>query len=123
MAYTFDIDNGLPIKTWYEDKKDVELYKISGILKFLATTKDVRSFIRKFVKRNEIVYDEAMNIIKNFENKKIKINNYQDVLDNIMKEIEMVRKQRQIENDIFQKQIELLERNIMYNELFYLSVI
>ena len=50
------------------------------------------------------------------ENKKIKINNYQDVLDNIMKEIEMVRKQRQIENDIFQKQIELLERNIMYNE-------
>ena len=75
LAYTFDIDNGLPIKTWYEDKKDVELYKISGILKFLATTKDVRSFIRKFVKRNEIVYDEAMNIIKNFENKKIKINN------------------------------------------------
>ena len=51
------------------------------------------------------------------EIKKIKINNYQDVLDNIMKEIEMVRKQRQIENDIFQKQIELLERNIMYNEL------
>ena len=50
------------------------------------------------------------------ENKRIKINNYQDVLDNIMKEIEMVRKQRQIENDIFQKQIELLERNIMYNE-------
>ena len=40
----------------------------------------------------------------------LKINNYQDVLDNIMKEIEMVRKQRQIENDIFQKQIELLDK-------------
>ena len=75
LAYTFDINKGLPIKTWYEDKKDVELYKISSILKFLATTKDVRSYIRKFVKRNEIIYDEAMKIMKNFENKKIKINN------------------------------------------------
>ena len=75
LAYTFDINKGLPIKTWYEDKKDVELYKISSILKFLSTTKDVRSYIRKFVKRNEIIYDEAMKIMKNFENKKIKINN------------------------------------------------
>ena len=74
LAYTLDIDNGLPIKTWYEDKNDIELFKISGILEFLAKTGDVRNYIRKFVKQNEIAYEEAMNFIKTFENKKNKIN-------------------------------------------------
>ena len=74
LAYTLDIDNGLPIKTWYEDKNDIELFKISGILEFLSKTGDVRNYIRKFVKQNEIAYEEAMNFIKTFENKKNKIN-------------------------------------------------
>ena len=74
LAYTLDIDNGLPIKTWYEDKNDIELFKISGILEFLAKTGDVRNYIRKFVKQNEIAYEEAMNFIKTFENKKNRIN-------------------------------------------------
>ena len=73
LAYTFDIDNGLPIKTWYEDKNDIELYKISGILEFLAKTGDVRHYIKKFVKKNEIIYDEAMNLIKKLENNKKKL--------------------------------------------------
>ena len=64
LAYTLDIDNGLPIKTWYEDKNDIELFKISGILEFLAKTGDVRNYIRKFVKQNEIAYEEDMNFLK-----------------------------------------------------------
>ena len=75
LAYAFDIDNGLPIKTWYEDKDDVELSKIIKILEFLAKTKDVRKYIKKFVKENEIIYEDAMNYIKNFENKNKTINN------------------------------------------------
>ena len=70
LAYAFDMDNGLPIKTWYEDKDDVELSKIIKILEFLAKTKDVRKYIKKFVKENEIIYEDAINDIKNFENKK-----------------------------------------------------
>ena len=74
LAYAFNIENGLPIKTWYEDKNDIELFKISGILEFLAKTGDVRNYIRKFVKQNEIAYEEVINFFKNFENKKNKIN-------------------------------------------------
>jgi len=69
LAYTFDIDNGLPIKTWYDDKNDTELYKIITILEFLSTTDDVRYYIKKFVKKNEIIYNEAFDIINTFTDK------------------------------------------------------
>ena len=75
LAYSFDIDNGLPIKTWYEDKNDIELYKINDILEFLSTTDDVRNYIKKFVKKNQIIYEEAINFIKSLENKNILENN------------------------------------------------
>ena len=71
LAYAFDIDNGLPIKTWYENKDDNELTKITKLLEFLSETKDVRKYIKKFVKENEILYEDAIIFIKNFENKKI----------------------------------------------------
>ena len=64
MAFSFDNDNGLPIKAWYEDKADKELNKIFKILEFLSKVKDVRNFIKKFVDNNEINYDAANEIIK-----------------------------------------------------------
>ena len=64
IAYTFDSDNGLPIKTWIEDPNDRELMKLVPILEFLSKTKDVRKFIDQFVYNNKILYDEAMEIIK-----------------------------------------------------------
>ena len=91
IAYTFDADNGLPIKTWIEDPEDRELMKLVPILEFLSKTKDVRKFIDQFVYNNKILYDEAMEIIKIKElidmkdnkNKKENINNKNDIdLDN-----------------------------------------
>ena len=64
IAYTFDSDNGLPIKTWIEDPEDKELMKLVPILEFLSKTKDVRKFIDQFVYNNKILYEEAMEIIK-----------------------------------------------------------
>ena len=64
IAYTFDSDNGLPIKTWLEDPEDKELMKLVPILEFLSKTKDVRKFIDQFVYNNKILYEEAMEIIK-----------------------------------------------------------
>ncbi len=81
LAYAFDSDNGLPIKTWYEDKKDNELEKIFPILEFLSKTKDVRMYINKFVKNNEIIYDTANELIKNI-NEKNKTNN-NNIINNI----------------------------------------
>ena len=64
IAYTFDSDNGLPIKTWIEDPDDKELMKIVPILEFLSKTNDVRKFIDQFVYNNKILYEEAIEIIK-----------------------------------------------------------
>ena len=64
IAYTFDSDNGLPIKTWIEDPDDRELMKLVPILEFLSKTKDVRKFIDQFVYNNKILYEEAFEIIK-----------------------------------------------------------
>ena len=64
IAYAFDADNGLPIKTWVEDPKDKELMKLLPILEFLSKVKDVRKYIDSFVYGNEILYEEAMEIIK-----------------------------------------------------------
>ena len=83
LAYSFDNDNGLPIKAWYEDKNDNELDKVYTLLEFLSKVKDVRNFIKKFVNNNEINFDIANEIIKLYNNtinefvsgKKILINN------------------------------------------------
>ena len=80
IAYTFDSDNGLPIKTWIEDPDDNELMKLVPILEFLSKTKDVRKFIDQFVYNNKILYDEALEIIKmkeliDMQNNKNKIDN------------------------------------------------
>ena len=70
LAYAFDSENGLPIKTWYEDPDDKELKKIEPLLIFLSKTKDVRKYIDKFVYDNEILYNDAMNIINFYEKNK-----------------------------------------------------
>ena len=82
LAYAFDSDNGLPIKTWYEDKKDKELEKIFPILEFLSKTKDVRMYINKFVKNNEIIYDTANELIKNINEKNKTNNNNKNIISN-----------------------------------------
>ena len=64
IAYTFDSDNGLPIKTWIDDQDDRELMKLVPILEFLSKVKDVRKFIDQFVYNNKILYEEALEIIK-----------------------------------------------------------
>ena len=64
LAYSFDSDNGLPIKAWYEDRNDTELERVYILLEFLSKVKDVRIFVKKFVNNNEINFDVAKEIIK-----------------------------------------------------------
>ena len=82
LAFAFDSENGLPISSWFDDPADKELINIQPLLEFLANTKDVRKYIKKFVKNNIINYEIANKIIKeskiknNFENNnKIENNN------------------------------------------------
>jgi hypothetical protein len=64
IAYTFDCDNGLPIKTWVEDPNDKELMKLVPILEFLSKTKDVRKYIDKIVYNNKILFEDAKELMK-----------------------------------------------------------
>ena len=82
LAFAFDSENGLPIKSWYDDKNDNEFENISILLEFLAKVNDVREYIYLFVENNEIKYEEAFKIINlikknitNINNKELNINN------------------------------------------------
>ena len=68
LAYAFNAENGLPIKTWYDNRNDTELNKIMPLLIFLSNVKDVRRYIQLFVDENEINYDDANELIKRNEN-------------------------------------------------------
>jgi RNA polymerase II subunit A small phosphatase-like protein len=64
LAFAFDTENGLPITSWFDDPVDKELINIQPLLQFLANTKDVRQYIKQFVKNNIINYEIANKIIK-----------------------------------------------------------
>ena len=62
MSYCLNHENGLPILSWFDDKKDRELYNITPILEFLSLVPDVRSYINKFVVEDEICYKNVKNV-------------------------------------------------------------
>ena len=75
LAYLLNSDNGLPILTWFDDKYDQELYKITPVLEFLNEVPDVREYINKMVVNNEISYINARKVINDYHGKNKKKNN------------------------------------------------
>ena len=63
VSYALHTDNGLPIKSWYDDTSDLELTNLLPILEFLAYTSDIRNYMKKFIINNNISYQEAFNLI------------------------------------------------------------
>ena len=75
-SYVTNEDNGIPIKTWYEDLNDNELMKLIPLLKYLSNVDDVRSIIRQIVdKRNNEVDFNAVNKIINGNSSDMGISN------------------------------------------------
>ncbi len=66
-SYYLDKENGLPIKTFKEDKSDREFYKIVSILEKLAYVNDVRDYIKLFVYNNQINYERATEIFSSLK--------------------------------------------------------
>jgi CTD small phosphatase-like protein 2 len=54
-AYGYQIDNGIPIESWFDDEGDTELLKLSGFLKKLQDVPDVRPLIREHFKTFKLV--------------------------------------------------------------------
>ncbi len=69
IAYMLHPENGFPIKTWYDDKSDRELYNLAPIIEFLSYVDDVRKYIPKLVDNNQISLGKAMNIISEYNQK------------------------------------------------------
>ena len=57
ISYLMNYENALPIKTWLDDKNDIELYKYLRLLEYLADVDDVRDEIGRLVDRRKEVVD------------------------------------------------------------------
>ena len=67
LSYDNNIENGIPILSWYEDINDNELLKLLPLLKYMSNSniEDVRPVINRVVnrRRNEIDYSAIRRII------------------------------------------------------------
>jgi len=46
-AFGYQVDNGIPIESWFDDRNDTELLKLERFLRTLHGVKDVRTVVRK----------------------------------------------------------------------------
>ena len=46
-AFGFQVDNGIPIESWFDDPNDRELLKLAKFLEKLRATSDVRPIVRE----------------------------------------------------------------------------
>ena len=72
ISYVINMDNGIPILTWYENLNDDELMKLIPLLKYLASVEDVRPVIKQIVNRkiNKIDFNMFNQIVKGDKDKK-----------------------------------------------------
>lgn len=54
-AFGFQVDNGVPIESWFDDPTDTELLKLLSWLKTLHGAKDVRPMVRKKFRLHELI--------------------------------------------------------------------
>ena len=101
---------------WYEILNSYDTYNKENKKPSIKENKNINKendYIKELTQMHESIKKQGE--ILSSSNKKIEIKNYQDILNNIIKEIEAVRKERKKENDIFQKRIKILEENIYNN--------
>ena len=54
-AYGYQVENGIPIESWFDDDNDTELLKLVGFLRKAFAAGDVRSVIREHFKTHELI--------------------------------------------------------------------
>mmetsp|Transcript_9115 Transcript_9115/g.10948 ORF Transcript_9115/g.10948 Transcript_9115/m.10948 type:complete len:365 (+) Transcript_9115:53-1147(+) len=54
-AFGYQIDNGIPIESWYDDPNDNELLKLADFLTRIQNVDDVRPIVRNHFKTHELI--------------------------------------------------------------------
>ena len=54
-AFGYQVDNGIPIESWFDDKNDTELLKLERFLRTLHGARDVRSVVRSTFQTHRLV--------------------------------------------------------------------
>ena len=54
-AFTYQVDNGIPIVSWYDDEYDSELLKMIPLLEKLSTLPDIRPSIKKYFQLKKLL--------------------------------------------------------------------
>ena len=55
QAFGFQIDNGIPIESWFDDMRDTALLELLPFLEKLAKAHDIRPLIRKHFKLHQVI--------------------------------------------------------------------
>jgi CTD small phosphatase-like protein 2 len=56
-AFGYQVDNGIPIESWFDDPEDRELLKLERFLRTLHDVPDARSVVRKTFQTYRLVSD------------------------------------------------------------------
>jgi len=70
VSYLFNKENGVPIKSWFDDPNDNELMKLIPFMKYLGKAYDVRPFVNLAVnkKTGQLDFKMVDNILNNNKN-------------------------------------------------------
>ena len=77
----YNEENRIPINNWFDDYKNLELFKLIPILKNLYGFYDVKTEINKFVQNNTFIWGKAIIWIRDF----LLNSTYLNDIDNILK--------------------------------------
>lgn len=67
FSFAYQIDNGIPILPFREDKGDIEFLHLINIMKDISEEKDWRNFIRKAFKISEIMKTDIDSYVHHYE--------------------------------------------------------
>ena len=56
-AFGYQVDNGIPIESWFDDRQDTQLLKLARFLGTLHGTEDVREVVRAKFQTHRLVYE------------------------------------------------------------------